>query len=127
MLDLSWTDDENEILKTYYPTEGIEVAKRLPGRSASAIMTRAYVLKIGSNVKNEWTDEEDEILRQYYSAEGRNVNKRLPGRTKLACACRAQKLGLVSIHGAWTDEEISGRAFLPDHAQGLSGRMAGDF
>ena len=106
MLDLSWTDDENEILKTYYPTEGIEVAKRLPGRSVSAIMTRAYVLKIGSNVKNEWTDEEDEILRQYYSAEGRNVNKRLPGRTKLACACRAQKLGLASIHGAWTDKEI---------------------
>ena len=41
-----WNDEEIEILKKYYPLEGIEVAKRLPYKTESQCRTKAYSLKL---------------------------------------------------------------------------------
>lgn len=42
----SWSDDEIEILKYYYPIEGKKVLERLPYRSLSSITKKAAQLKI---------------------------------------------------------------------------------
>ena len=105
-LDMTWTDEEHEILKTYYPTEGIEVIKRLPGRSEGAILTRAHLFHIESLIHAEWTEEEDAIIREFYPLEGKNVYKRLPGRTKSACANHAIKLKVRSNNAKWSNKEI---------------------
>lgn len=105
-LDDTWTDEEDAILKKYYPDEGLGIISRLPGRSKDAIMSRACIFGIASNINPEWTEEEDNIMREYYPSEGRNVYKRFPNRTKSACANRAIKLNLVTDYGKWSKEEI---------------------
>lgn len=41
-----WTEEENTILKEYYPTEGADVHLRLPGRTAYACKRRAEDMKL---------------------------------------------------------------------------------
>lgn len=105
-LDNSWTDEELAILAEFYPIEGLEVYKRLPGRNKEAIMQKAYRLRIMSNVQKTWTKEEDDILREYYETEGGKIYKRFKDRNASACKARAEKLGLKYDYNAWTDEEI---------------------
>lgn len=42
----SWTDEEKEILKKYYPTEGTTISIRLPKRTKEAIKRYARKNKI---------------------------------------------------------------------------------
>lgn len=43
---LKWTEEEDNIIKTYYSIEGKEIINRLPNRTYSSIMARASKLKI---------------------------------------------------------------------------------
>lgn len=86
-----WTEEENEILKKWYPIEGIKVKDKLIDRTKGAIQTQAR--KLGLKVNN-WTEIENDILRNYYPVEGIKVKDRLNGRTKVAIKSQIDKLGL---------------------------------
>lgn len=101
-----WTEEENNILREYYPVEGSKVADRLKRRTKEAIKAQAN--KLGLRINSDlWTEEEIEILRKYYPIERYKVTERLEGRTKWAVYAQIRTLGL-SIHHymPWTDEEI---------------------
>ena len=106
----SWTPEEIEILKKYYPEEGARVVKRLPNRTATNCTSKASELKIRSTgAKKEyarWTKEDNEILRKYYPIEGEACFTRFPYRTYRACQAHARKIGLAKPHMLpWTEEE----------------------
>lgn len=110
-----WSVEEIEILKKYYPTEGIEgVLLRLPNRTSSGVQYKLYTLGLkndGEPKVNKWTEEELNILRLYYPTEGkRGVHKRLPHRTESSIKTRAGLLG-ISVQKrksdiAWSNKEI---------------------
>lgn len=104
-LDTMWSENEINILKEYYPTEGIEVAKRLPDRKVSAIIAKASKLGILSETQ-KWTNEEEKILKKYYELEGGAVSERLPGRSFAACKAKAEKMGMYYNPNKWTDEDL---------------------
>ena len=59
--DDRWTNNEIEIIKTYYPTEGSNICKRLPNRTIKSIMAKAHKLKI---IKEPyWKNEEELFLK----------------------------------------------------------------
>ena len=85
--------EEDDILRKYYPIEGPDVYKRLPGRTETSCRNRAKYLDI-IKAYCRWSAEEDGILCQYYPIEGPDVYKRLPGRTSESCKARAFKIGI---------------------------------
>lgn len=101
-----WTEEENEILKRWYPVEGLNVIDRLEGRTKDAIKT--HVSKFGLKIRSGWTEEENNILREYYLVEGTKVIDRLSGRTKRAIMAQANQLGIKKLKNCsiWTKEEI---------------------
>lgn len=99
-----WTEEENNILRKYYPVEGYkEVIDRLEGRTRGAINLQAKKLGIKAP-DNTWTEEENAILRKYYPVEGIKVIDKLENRTKLAIITQAKKLELKAPN-TWTEEE----------------------
>lgn len=100
-----WTDEENNILKEYYPIEGLKVEKRLKGRSRGAIQSQVIRLGIKA-LYRLWTEEEMAILKKYYSTEGKKVKDRLSGKTESAIRTKVSELGLKAPDTQWTDEEI---------------------
>ena len=99
-----WTEEENNILREYYPVEGYkEVIDRLEGRTRGAINLQAKKLGIKAP-DNTWTKEENAILRKYYPVEGIKVIDKLENRTKFAIITQAKKLELKAPN-TWTEEE----------------------
>lgn len=99
-----WSEEENNILREYYPVEGYkEVIDRLEGRTRGAINLQAKKLGIKAP-DNTWTEEENAILRKYYPVEGIKVIDKLENRTKLAIITQAKKLELKAPN-TWTEEE----------------------
>ena len=102
----SWMDEEIEILKKWYPIEGIRVKDRLNGRTKSEI--RGKVDRMGIiSLNRYWTEEGDDIVKRYYPIEKTAVFNRLPNRSKQACMIRARLLGVTSKNEntLWTDQE----------------------
>ena len=101
-----WTEEENSILKEWYPIEGTKVADRLEGRTRGAVYAQAKRLRLIA-YDNSWTNEENEILKKYYLIEGTKVKERLKGRTKVAVKAQARRLGLtINSNKPWTEDEI---------------------
>lgn len=102
-----YTPEEDEIIKQYYPIEGIKCLSRLPGRTKGSLYDR--VLTLGVNYNSiKYTPEEDAIIKQYYILEGRNIMKRLPNRVWKNIKQRAHRLGIKSNYfNNWSDKEIS--------------------
>lgn len=98
-----WSSEEDEILRKYYPTEGVKVCLRLTNRDEQSCKGRASLLKIRFD-NNTWTEEEVNILKTYYPVEGLKVINRLNNRTKEACMAKVQKLNITSGR-FWTNEE----------------------
>ena len=90
---VEWTDEEDRILKEYYPLEKSDVYKRLHGRSRYSCIHRAKLLNISSNGNALWSDKDYEILKEYYPTIGSEVAIIL-GKTKAACNTKAYKLGI---------------------------------
>lgn len=117
LIGREWTEEENNVLREYYPVEGSKVADRLEGRTKAAIMEQARRLGISSKLSSKlsskygnctkWTDEENEILKKYYLVERSKVANRLKGRTKVAVKSQAKRLGLTvpKTGRKWTKEE----------------------
>ena len=102
---MPWSSKEDETLKKYYPYEGPNVYKRIPGRTKDACRGRAAKLKIYNvDYRLDWTSKEDNILREYYPEEGKDVSKRLPGRSPRACISRANKLKIIRSN-KWSKQE----------------------
>ena len=109
----SWSEEEDSIIREFYPTEGKEITSRLKGRTLAAIRLRAYTLgiKLSEDVfkRNAWSEDDDNIIRSFYPEEGEAVSERLPGRTISAIKIRASKLGVryrgSNSYNVWTDEE----------------------
>lgn len=99
-----WTEEEDEIFRKYYSTEGTDIVNRLVGRTRIAI--QAHASKLGINFLNAWTEEEIEVLKKWYPIEGGNVVNRLNRRTKGTVYRQAKKLGLMAYDDSWTTEEI---------------------
>lgn len=74
--DYEWTDEELDILHTYYKAEGRNIVNRLPKRNWRAITTQACLL--GIHTKNYWTEPEIQILIEFYPKEAGKVQIRLP-------------------------------------------------
>lgn len=98
----TWTDAEDNILKQYYPTDGREVAKLLPRRSANACVARAKKLGLRKDTNSSWEYWEDQILLARYLCFGKGVLNDLPDRTWESCTKRALKLGIIY---PWTSQE----------------------
>lgn len=88
-----WTEEENNILKKYYPVEGIKVKDRLSGRTKNSIRTHAKILGVVKMKAKPWNEEEDKILSNQYPVIGTKVAEELH-RTKYACVSRAKELGI---------------------------------
>ena len=62
-----WTEDEIEILKTYYPEEGGNTYKRLDSRTEQAVRGKVFKLGIKSNKKRvRWELKEEELVADFY-------------------------------------------------------------
>ena len=102
-----FTEEENEILKKYYPIEGRKVVERLPNHPVKAIHSQAWRLGIAYENKDLWTEEEIEILKKYYPTEGYNVYKRIANRSRTAVEGKALALKIRSNKQliSWSEEE----------------------
>lgn len=89
----AWTEEEIEILKKWYPIEGIKVKDRLKSRTKSAIITQAHKLGLKDGNK-KWAEEEIKILIKYFPIEGMKVVNRLKGRTESAIRSKAHEFAL---------------------------------
>ena len=107
-----FTNDEIEIIKKYYETEGAKgiQEKYLPDLSLSVLRGKAKSLKLSylttpHKKPYKWTDEELEIVKKYYSAGGvKEVHKYLPHIENRVIQSCAEKMGIA--YQIWTDEEI---------------------
>lgn len=91
-----WTQEELDILKKFYPTEGVDgILKRLK-KSKSQISNKAFKLKLKYvGVHNrEWTKEEDDIIIKNYSSGGVDRCADLLGRSREAIKRRA---GILNV------------------------------
>lgn len=102
----SWSEEEIEIIKKYYPIEGSTgCVKRLKNRKVGAVNTLAK--KIGIKyIGDLWQPEEVDIIKKYYPTEGlRGCAKRLSKRTPQSILSRASKLG-VNLDALWSENEL---------------------
>lgn len=101
-----WSEEEDNIIKKYYPIEGKDVIKRLNNRNESSCRNRAKILGIKSNSHSTaWTEKEDKILKKYYPIEGLKVKRRLKSkRSNRAIQVRASYLKL-NKQKEWTKNE----------------------
>lgn len=102
LIGREWTEEEIEILKKWYPIEGIKVKDKLNGKTKMAIKSKAS--KLGLKFVT-WTDEEIIILKKYYSDEGLGVKNRLESKTKNAILRKVSELKIKS-NRYWTSEEM---------------------
>lgn len=86
-----WTQEELNILRKFYPTEGTDgVLKRL-NKSKSQIHNKVFDLKLKFN-KRKWTKEEDDILIKNYASLGIDGCAVLLNKSHDAVGSRATKV-----------------------------------
>lgn len=116
---LPWAPEEDAVLYARWADEGAKgTAALLPGRSPSAVRSRAQRLGLLTNHYRRWTPEEDAAIVEHYPKMGAGRMKAalmLPGRDVDAVMNRACALGVRRLTArTWTareDEAI--RACIP--------------
>lgn len=106
-----WSEAEMEIIRHHYSqgVEAEELTRLLPGRSVSAIFSRAIILGVQSG--RFWREDELRILKEQYPVVGIEVMRQLPGRNEVAVRLMARRLGLKKSSDSkagfrpWSDEE----------------------
>lgn len=94
----SWTEEEINILKEYYPKIGSKCKRYLPHRTRTSIVAQAGRLNIVCLLTHiEWTEEEEDILKKYYKLEGEKAFDRIPNRTYRSCRHKVENMGLTGI------------------------------
>lgn len=106
-----WREAEMEIIRHHY-SQGMEaeaLTRLLPGRSVTAIFSRAIILGVQSG--RFWREDELRILKAQYPEVGTEVMHQLPGRNEVAVRVMARKLGLKKSRESkagfrpWSEEE----------------------
>lgn len=80
-----WCAEEDEILRQYYPSEGVKVSRRLSGRTENAVKLRARELGVkftGNGRLRLWTAEEWNVLSGNMALGLSALMKLLPGRSR---------------------------------------------
>ncbi|MGC6031634.1 hypothetical protein, partial [Enterobacter kobei] len=106
-----WSEAEMEIIRHHYSqgVEAEELTRLLPGRSVSAIFSRAIILGVQSG--RFWREDELRILKAQYPVVGIEVMRQLPGRNEVAVRLMARRLGLKKSSDSkagfrpWSDVE----------------------
>ena len=104
----AWTEEDIEFLKANYgKMKAKEIAKAI-GRTEGAVMTRAYLLGLNSELEKvpTWTGEDIEFLKANYGKMTNDEIAKAIGRTERAVRDWLHRLGL-SRQARWTDEEIA--------------------
>lgn len=80
-----------EIIRHHYSqgVEAEELTRLLPGRSVSAIFSRAIILGVQSG--RFWREDELRILKAQYPVVGTEVMRQLPGRNEVAVRVMARR------------------------------------
>ncbi len=117
-----WTDEEDEIIKKYYDTEGKRVLERLENRTLNALHSRAKTLGLTGTSKR-WTEKEDETIRTFYPKEGAKTSKRLPGRSNNSVVGRASKLGVKKEVEENIEEKEILRKYYPSEGYTVINRL----
>ena len=119
-----WTEEEIDILRKYYPIEGVKVRKRLCGRTKESIFTIVY--KLGINAPNvKWTKEEIDILKKYYPIYGINTDQFLPNRPISSIRDKANELGIyVEKPGIFSrNEDATIKKYYPTEGSNVYKRL----
>ncbi|MGJ3448435.1 hypothetical protein [Enterobacter sp. PTB] len=106
-----WSEAEMEIIRKHYAqgVEAEELTRLLPGRSVSAIFSRAIILGVQSG--RFWREDELRILKEQYPLLGKEVVHQLPGRNEVSILIMAGRLGLKKSRESrvgfrrWSDED----------------------
>lgn len=108
---LPWTEEEDDILRQYYPIEKTACYERLPDRSFGACKNRVRILNLTNSIK--WTEDEDNILKEEYLSRGMDVRDKLPNRSESAIKSRVFTLGIKSTsYTRLTQDELTRLAYL---------------
>lgn len=97
-----WSKEEDDILKEWYPIEGPEVYKRLPGRSKAACINRAR--RLGLKFDKSWKKKEDNYLKKEFPRIGEAAFDNITRHSKEDCWKRVRRLKLTDKF-FWTHEE----------------------
>ena len=92
-----WTEEDINILKKYYPSEGKNVQSRLSvKKSPASINNKARILGLQYNgdYNREWTKEEDSLLMENYASLGVDKCASLLNKSYYAIAARARILNI---------------------------------
>ena len=96
---MKWTKEEIELLKKYYPNEGIlKCCDLIPNHTKSQIKNKIYNLKLKSNNYDKWTNEEEKLLKEAwenYSME--ELLNTFPNRTYQKILLHAHQKGYKNI------------------------------
>lgn len=118
-----WTEEEIEILKKWYPVEGIRVKDKL-NKTERRIYVQAF--RLGLKAPDSWTKEEIELLGRYYPIEGYKVKNRLNNKTRNAIKAKIKKLGLKAPDKLWSEEENEIlRKYYPIEGTEVANRLSG--
>lgn len=94
-----WSDEENELMKNYYPTMPVDdVLKYFPNRTRVSIITHAIHLNLQSYDYNPWTKEEDEYILSHWKTESDMIMCKKLGRTYKATQARRLSLNLLHFN-----------------------------
>lgn len=105
-LDETWKDEEIAILKEYYPTEGVRVSRRLPGRTKHACGIKANSLGIRYVRQKFWNTDMVDFLTENYSTLGPTKIASILSISVSETKKKARELGITnSSRGReWTQE-----------------------
>lgn len=100
---VAWTQEEIDIVKQYYPTEGSHCADKLPRKTKGAIHAMAKKLNISFET---WSEREDNIIKEIYPLYGaKKCLEKLQNRKVHNITDRANYLHVYYID--WTSDEIN--------------------
>ena len=100
-----YTEEDDEIIRKYYPEGGAKVCLQyLANRDSNSIVQRASKLNVSYVC---WTPEEIEIIKKYYPLEGNTIVNRLPNKTIYSIKAKARSMKIYSnnMSKKFTDEE----------------------
>lgn len=98
----SWTEEEDEIIKKYYPTEGVKgCVKHLPNRTKSAIKHRAANLGVIFNNKKVICLETKEVFNNASEA-SKKFN--ISGPAHIGSCCKGERGSAGGYHWAYVDD-----------------------
>lgn len=105
IIDSSWSEEDNNLMRKYYPSMGSKVKSMLSvERSIDAIQMRALVMGLTYNRNKKWSNEDKIFIKENYGILSvKEIAERLK-RTESSVANMVNRLKISNT--GWGDEEI---------------------